>query len=40
MQANELFTYDTGLPKYAARVGLSIVAPYNPQEQLPGTETA
>ena len=38
MQATELFTYDTALPKYAARTGLSIGEPYNPQGQLPGTE--
>jgi len=38
MQARELFTYDTALPKYATRARLSILEPYNPQEQLPGTE--
>jgi len=37
MQASEMFTYDTALPKYSEQAGLKVCEPYNPQEAIPGT---
>ncbi len=35
MQAAEMFTYDSGLPKFSEHAGLKVCEPYNPQESIP-----